>query len=62
MAEKPRGAIETMHGRRLEMFFLNRLKPEYSRDADGRMPSDKFVAECTRPVSGFPAKVNDAKV
>lgn len=51
---EPRGAIETKHGRRLEMFFLNRLKPEYSRDADGRMPNEKFVAECSRLLSGFP--------
>jgi adenylate cyclase len=36
------------------MFFLNRLKPEYSRDADGRMPSEKFVTECNRLLSGFP--------
>ncbi len=41
---EPRGAIESKHGRKLEMFFLNRLKPEYSRDADGRMPSEKFFA------------------
>jgi adenylate cyclase len=48
-----RGAVETKHDRRLEMFFLNRLKPEYSRDADGGMPNEKFVAECHRLVSGF---------
>jgi adenylate cyclase len=35
---EPRGAVETKHNRKLEMFFLNRLKPEYSRDADGRYP------------------------
>lgn len=50
---EPRGTIETKHGRRLEMFFLNRLKPEYSRDVDGRMPSEKFVAECNRLLGGF---------
>ena len=37
------------------MFFLNRLKSEYSRDADGRMPNEKFAAECNRLVSGFAA-------
>jgi adenylate cyclase len=47
-------AIETKHGRVLEMFFLNRLKAEYSRDTDGRMPSEKFVAECNRLLSGIP--------
>ncbi len=51
---EPRGAVETKHNRRLDMFFLNRLKPEYSRDADGRMPNEKFVAECHRLLSGFP--------
>jgi class 3 adenylate cyclase len=50
---EPRGAIEAKHGRKHEMFFLNRLKPEYSRDADGRMPNEKFVAECNRLLSGF---------
>jgi adenylate cyclase len=50
---EPRGAIETKHDRRLEMFFLNRLKPEFSRDADGRMPNEKFVAECNRLLTGF---------
>jgi adenylate cyclase len=50
---EPRGAIETKHNRRLEMFFLNRLNPEYSRDADGRTANEKFVAECNRMLSGF---------
>ena len=50
---EPRGAIETKHNRRLDMFFLNRLKPEYSRDADGRMPNEKFGAECHRLLSGY---------
>jgi class 3 adenylate cyclase len=50
---EPRGAIETKHDRRLEMFFLNRLKPEFSRDPDGRMPNEKFVAECNRLLTGF---------
>jgi hypothetical protein len=51
---EPRGAIETKHGRRLEMFFLNRLRAEYSRDADGRVPSEKLVNESNRLLSGFP--------
>lgn len=50
---EPRGTIETKHGRSLEMFFLDRLKPEYSRDVDGRMPGEKFVAECNRLLGGF---------
>src|SRR5271157_3349674 len=43
---EPRGPVETKHNRKPEMFFLDRLKREYSRDADGRMPNEKFVAEC----------------
>jgi class 3 adenylate cyclase len=50
---EPRGAVETKHNRKLEMFFLNRLKPEYSRDPDGRTPNEKFVAEDNRMLSGF---------
>ena len=50
---EPRGAIETKHGRQLEMYFLNRLKPELSRDSDGRLPNEKFVAECNRLLTGF---------
>jgi len=50
---EPRGAIETKHGRQLEMFFFNRLRPELSRDTDGRLPNEKFAAECNRLVTGF---------
>ena len=52
---EPRGTVETKHNRKLEMFFLNRLKSEYSRDTDGRMPNEKFATECNRLVSGFAA-------
>jgi adenylate cyclase len=50
---EPRGAIATKHDRRLDMFFLDRLKPEFSRDADGRTPNENFAAECHRLVSGY---------
>jgi class 3 adenylate cyclase len=50
---EPRGAIETKHHRLLEMFFLNRLKPEFSRDAEGRLPNEKFAAERNRLLTGF---------
>ena len=50
---EPRGAIETKHGRQLEMFFLNRLKPELSRDPNGQLPNEKFTAECNRLQTGF---------
>lgn len=49
-----RGTIETKRGRRLDMCFLDRLNPEYARDADGRMPSEKLATECNRLLSGFP--------
>ena len=45
---EPRGAVEAKHGRRLDMFFLDRLRPELSRDAEGRRPNEKFAAECSR--------------
>jgi adenylate cyclase len=35
------------------MFFLNRLKAEFSRDAEGRMPNEKFAAERNRLLTGF---------
>ena len=48
-----RGAIETKHHRPLEMFFLNRLKAEFSRDAEGRQPNVNFTAELNRLLTGF---------
>ena len=45
---EPRGPIEAKHDRTHEMFFLNRLKTEYSRSADGRLPNETFVAEYNR--------------
>jgi adenylate cyclase len=50
---EPRGSIEAKHGRRFEMFFLDRLRPDLSRDAEGRTPNDKFVAECNQLLTGF---------
>jgi len=50
---EPRGSIVAKHDRAHEMFFLNRLKPEFSRDPEGRMPNEKFTAECNRLVTGF---------
>ena len=52
---EPRGAIEAKHGRRLDMYFLNRLKPELSRDPAGLEPNEKFTAECNRLITGFSA-------
>jgi class 3 adenylate cyclase len=50
---EPRGPIAAKHERTHEMFFLNRLRPEFSRDADGRIPNERFVAECNQLHTGF---------
>jgi class 3 adenylate cyclase len=50
---EPRGPIAAKHERTHEMFFLNRLRPEFSRDAEGRMPNESFVAECNQLLTGF---------
>jgi adenylate cyclase len=41
------------HERAHEIFFLNRLKPELSRDPEGRVPNEKLAAECNRLLTGF---------
>jgi hypothetical protein len=45
---EPRGPIEAKHERAHEMFFLNGLKKEYSRNGDGDLPNDYFLAEYSR--------------
>jgi adenylate cyclase len=45
---EPRGAIEAKHERMHEMYFLNGLKKEYSRNGDGHLPNDHFLAEYNR--------------
>jgi class 3 adenylate cyclase len=50
---EPRGSIVAKHERAHEMFFLNRLKAEFSRDPEGRIPNENFVAECNRLLTGF---------
>jgi len=42
---EPRGSIEAKNKGQIEMFFLNRLKPEFSKDPEGRTASDKLRAE-----------------
>ncbi len=37
-----RGSIEAKRKGRLEMYFLNRIKPELSLDESGRIPDDQF--------------------
>jgi class 3 adenylate cyclase len=43
-----RGFIEVKHARSHEMFFLNRLKAEFSVDADGRAPNENSAVRCRR--------------
>ena len=45
---EPRGPVEAKHQRTHEMFFLNRLKKEFSNDQDGREPNESFAAEYDR--------------
>jgi adenylate cyclase len=51
--KEPRGAVEVKHRRQFDMFFLNRLRPDLSRDPEGRQPNDKFAAECKRLLTGL---------
>jgi class 3 adenylate cyclase len=39
---EPRGSIEVKNKPPLEMFFVNRIKPEYAADADGTTPNAAF--------------------
>ena len=49
----PRGGIEVKNKAPVAMYFLDRLKPELSADAGGRMPNDRFAAERERLATGF---------
>lgn len=37
-----RGTLEVKNKRRMEMFFLDRIKREFSADADGTAPNQAF--------------------
>lgn len=49
----PRGAIEVKNKAPIPMYFLDRLKSEFSRDAAGRQPNQQFAAERERLSTGF---------
>jgi adenylate cyclase len=53
---EPRGAIEAKHERTHEMFFLNRLKQEFSSDPAGHRPNESFAAEYDRLTGRSPAQ------
>jgi adenylate cyclase len=61
---EPRGSVEAKHQRAHEMFFLNRLKPEFSRGLDGSEPNENFATEYDRRPSNaairLPAKRFDS--
>jgi class 3 adenylate cyclase len=40
-----RGSVKVKHARYFEMFFLERLKEEFSSDSDGRIPNEYFAAQ-----------------
>jgi adenylate cyclase len=45
---EPRGSIEVKHARTYEMFFLNRLKAEFSPEPDDRMPNENTADQYRR--------------
>jgi adenylate cyclase len=54
---EPRGPVEAKHERTHEMFFLNRLRPEFSRDRGGCEPNESFAAEYDRLTRGTPGQL-----
>ena len=55
---EPRGPVEAKHERTHEMFFLNRLKEEFSRDQAGCRPNESFAAEYDRLTRRPPAQLH----
>jgi adenylate cyclase len=54
---EPRGPVEAKHERTHEMFFLDRLREEFSRDDAGCCPNDSFAAEYDRLTGRSPAQL-----
>ena len=54
---EPRGPVEAKHERTHEMLFLNRLKPEFSRDPAGCRPNESFAAEYDRLTGRSPVQL-----
>ena len=53
---EPRGPIDVKNKGQLQMYFLNRIRLEYSRDAHGYLPNDRFTSRgdpAARDFSGF---------
>lgn len=47
-----RGAVAAKHKGEIEMYFVNRIRPELSRDEAGEIPGEKFYALYERMKSG----------
>jgi adenylate cyclase len=52
---EPRGAVEVKNKAPIRMHFVTRIKPEFSRDAEGLRPNDAFHHECERLFPGYRA-------
>jgi adenylate cyclase len=44
----PRGPIQVKGKGQVQMYFVLRLKPEWSADAEGRIANEALLARCTR--------------
>jgi class 3 adenylate cyclase len=55
MAFEARGAVEVKNKAPINMHFLARIKPEFSRDPEGLHPNDAFHLECERLFPGYRA-------
>jgi class 3 adenylate cyclase len=39
---EPRGSVQVKHLGAIDMYFLNRIRPEFSADPEGCVPNDRF--------------------
>ena len=52
-ATERRGSVQAKNKGQLDMYFLDRIKPEFSRDADGLVPNDQFTTRRSGVVADF---------
>jgi class 3 adenylate cyclase len=48
-----RGTIEMKNKAAIPMYFLDRIKAKFSKDSEGSIPNEDFLAERKRAVTGF---------
>lgn len=48
---EPRGSVEVKHMGRIDMYFLDRIRPDYAADPEGSLPNGRFWA-ATRASAG----------